>query len=48
MRTLLGDVLSAVAKAAEPFRERIADTLCDFCEDLEDIVNEWNEQSDKE
>ena len=48
MRTLLGDVLSAVAKAVEPFSERIADTLCDFCEDLEDIVDEWNKHSDKE
>lgn len=48
MRTLLGEVLSAVAKAVEPFRERIADTLIDFCDDLEDIVDEWNKHSDKE
>jgi len=48
MRTLLGEVLSAVAKAIEPFRDRIADTLCDFCDDLEDIVDEWNRHSDKE
>lgn len=46
MRTLLGEVLSAVAKAVEPFRERIADTLIDFCDDLEDIVDEWNTHSD--
>ena len=48
MRTLLGDVLSAVVKAVEPFSERIADALCDFCEDLEDIVDEWNKHSDEE
>ena len=48
MRTLLGEVLSAVVKAVEPFRERITDALCDFCNDLEDIVDEWNKHSDKE
>lgn len=48
MRTLLGEVLIAVVKAVEPFRERIADTLCDFCEDLEDIVDEWNKHSNED
>ena len=48
MRTLLGDVLSAVAKAVEPFHERIGNTLIDFCDDLEDIVDEWNKPSDED
>lgn len=47
MRTLLGDVLSAVAKAVEPFRERIADALCDFCDDDFDI-DEDEEDDDAE
>ena len=48
MRTLLGDVLKAVSDAVQPFRERIGKTLLDFCEDIEDIVDDWNDNTTEE
>lgn len=47
MRTLLGDVLSAMAKAIKPYRKQIGMTLINFLYDLEDIADDWDKHSNK-
>lgn len=44
----MGDVIKAVSDAVQPFRERIGETLLNFCEDLEDIAKDWLNDTDED